>query len=435
MAQLNPAAGSWRLEIRELDKSSTVQGEAGNVGAMVIEASRGPLKPVKIYKGQEERILNIFGKPSPTYPEVWEAIQYNYQADIWISAPYYNDAKLGGVLVSASGTTQLGGGITPSDLSNYSFNSVDEYFVLTSKSPCSDWLGVIITFNSTSELFTITLYGTNDDGITYEKVNTYIVSPVQGKTDGFGKNVYIEDVLEDDDYLAAVANSDADVSEGFVDDISRVDFSGGTRGSSITSSERNTGWDYFKSASLYPADIFMDTSTESAIVTTFNTLRNTYQKYSFYIIPLPKSEDASTAITTKDAYGINNAGLAFYWNHGKVNNSYNGSNFWSSLIGKIGVKLAQMVDIYNGGAPAWVDENNHGGQLGPGIIELEYDPTESELETLDENGINALKFYPGYGVMITSHRTGQSPNTLSDNSWVAHRRLFDYIISLSLIHI
>jgi len=34
--------------------------------------------------------------------------------------------------------------------------------------------------------------------------------------------------------------------------------------------------------------------------------------------------------------------------------------------------------------------------------------------------------------MITSQKTGQSPNNLSDTSWIAHSRLFDYIISNTL---
>lgn len=430
MALANPAANSWRLNVKEIDKSSTVIGEAGGVGAMVIEASRGPLKPQYISKGQESRILNLFGNPSPTYPEVWEAIQYNYQDVMYISAPYSSDAKLGGVLVHEGGSEGLGAGIAPASLSNYSFDSDNEYFVLTSKSPCVDWLGVIITYTEETQLFKITLY--EDDDGTWVKIRDYTVSPIEGKKDGFGKVVFIEDVLENDDYLQAVANTNADLTgsaSGFTDDSSTVAFTGGTRGSTIAISDRNDGWDYFKKFSQYPVDVFMDTSKDNGIVTTFNTLKNTYQKYSFYVLPLPMSEDVSTATTTKQEYGVSNDGLAFYWNHAKIKNTYGGSNFWTSLIGKIGAKLAQMQDIYNGGAPAWIDENNHGGQLGAGIIETEYDPTESELESLDNAGINPIKFYPGYGTMIASQRTAQSPNSLSDTSWIAHRRLFDYMLA------
>lgn len=433
MALSNPAAGSWRLNVREIDKSSTIRGEAGGVGAMVIEAPRGPSTPIFISRGQEQRILDLYGTPSVTYPEVWEAIQFNYQDAMYICAPYNSDsisAALGGVLVHEGGVTGLSPGLDPSTgLDSYSFNSTDEYFVLTSKSPCTDWLGVQVTFNTTTSFFTITLYKTSDGGTNWTKINDYTVSTVLNQKDGFGRNIYVEEVFEDNDYLQAKVNSSADTANGFTDVTTTTIFTGGSRGDTLQASDRVTSWNYFQSNSTYPVDIFMDTSTEESVVTTFDTLRGTYQKYSSYLVPLPSGETATAAIATKDGYSVNNRGLAFYWNHMRVQDVYNNSSFWTSGIGKIGAKYSQMQDIFNGGAPAWIDENNHGGQLGSGILELAYDPTEDNLESLDNAGINALKYYPGYGVMITSQRSGQSPNVLSDYSWVAHSRLFDYIIS------
>lgn len=423
------AENSWRLSVQEKDRSSTIRGEAGSVGAMVIRSPRGPNEPTKIYKGQEQRILDMFGTPSSTWPDIWEAIQYNYQDDLWLLGPYEDDAKLGGVLVSDTGTSALGdaGAIDHDGLSTYSFNSDNEYFVLTSKSPGTDYIGVKVSYNSTNGYFTIAIYK-NVNG-TYNLIEEQVVSLTSGTKDGFGKNIYIETVFEDHDHIQAKVNATADVGNGTVDDTTVVTFTGGDRGSAVENATLNTGWQEFYSLREYPADIFMCTVADSTFVTTFDTLRDTYQKYAFYILPLPSGENSTTATSTKDGYGVDNKGLAFYWNRIQVKDTYNDSKFWTSGIGRIGAKLAQMSDIYNAGAPAWIDENGHGGQLGSGIIKTEYDPTESELESLDNNGINAIVKYPSYGTMIVSHRTAQSPNTLSDNSWIAHRRLFDYIIS------
>jgi hypothetical protein len=425
----NVASNSWRLSVLEKDRSSTVRGEASNVGAMVIRASKGTTKPIKISVGQEQRIIDLFGKPSSSYPDVWEAIQYNYQDDIWISAPYADDALLGGVLIKDLGTEAVAAGQDPDTVSTYSFNSDDEYMAIFSKSPHTDDLAIQVTYNSSNDRFTISLYKTEDGGTTYSLLETYTVSVTEGTLDGFGKNIYVEEVLENNDYIQVVVNSGADTSNGFVDDASKVAFVGGDRGSAITVTELTTGWNYFQKIHSYPAKIFMDPTSVDGVQDIFVTLRNTYQKYAFYIFALPGAEDVDDAITTFEGYGLNNSGLAAYWNRGKVKDTYNNSSFWTSLIGPIGAKLAAMDNIFNGGAPAWRDENNHGGQLSAGIIELEYDPTESQLESLDQAGINPIVFYPGYGYMIASHRTCQSPNNLSDNSWIAHRRLFDYIIS------
>lgn len=436
---VNPISSSWRMSVRELDRSSTIRGEALSTGAMVIRSGRGPAKPVKVFKGQEKRLLRLFGTPSSTYPDIWEAIQFNYQDDIWISAPYSDDATLGGVLVDADGSQALVTGVAPVETEagpTYSFNSNDEYFVLVSKSPTTDWLGVTVERNANNGFFTITLYETDDGGTSYTELDTYTVSLTAGQKDGFGKNIYIEEIFENNDYVQVIVNDDADLDDAaiatFTDDTSIVGFAGGSRGSAIDITELTTGWNYFQQAINYPAGIFMDPTSESGVVTLLDTLRGTYQKYAFYILALPAGETATEAIATKQGYGVSNSGLAFYWNRAKVQDTYNNSSFWTSLIGRVGQKLAQMADIYNGGAPMWQDENNHGGQLGTGILELEYSPTESELQSLDEAGINPLTFYPGYGTMVVSQRTGQSPNNLSDTSWIAHRRLFDYIISNTL---
>jgi hypothetical protein len=422
---------SWRISVREIDRSQTLIPAAGTTGAMVVDARRGPRVPQYISARQEQRITDLFGDPSTTYPDVWEAIEYNRTAPIWVASPFSDSDTYSGVVVTSGGTVQLASdGPLDSELDSFSFSSSDEYFALFARSPSSEdnW-GAQVTYNTESELFTVVVYYTSDGGTTWTERETYTVSPIEGKLDGFGRNVYVENILskDDSDFLISKANANADLGNGFTDDASPTLLTGGFRTAADATSIGDV-WDSFQQGRKYDADIFMSPLADSTIVTKFDTLRSSYQKYAYYILPLPMSEDVTTAISTKEGYSVSNAGLAFYWNHGRVRDTYNGGSFWTSLIGRVGTKLAAMEDIYNGGAPAWTDENNHGGQLGSGILELEYDPTEDELQTLDESGINAIVFDPNYGVMISSHRTGQSPNLLSDNSWIAHRRLFDYII-------
>lgn len=425
---------SWRINVKELDRSQTLIPEAGATGAMVMKSIRGPKTPVYVSSRQETRIIDLFGNPSSTYPDVWEAIEYNRDAPIWLASPHSDSDTLSGVVVTDAGTVALASdGPTVSGVDSYSFSSENEFFALFARSPSStDNWGVQVSFNSTSKLFTVVVYYTEDDGDTWLEKETYTVSPTEGKKDGFGKNVYVENIFdgETNDFLIAKANPTSghdDPTYEMTDDTTPTLLEGGSRSTPVAG-DFTTVWNTFQKARQYSADIFMDNTTYSEVVNTFDTLRNSYQKYAYYIAPLPMSEDVTTAITTKKGYSIDNPGLAFYWNHGKVSDTYNGGSFWTSLIGRVGRKLALMDNIYNGGAPAWIDENNHGGQLGSGILELEYDPTEDELETLDESGVNAIVFDQNYGVLIASQRTGQSPGVLSDNSWIAHRRLFDYII-------
>lgn len=426
-------AQSWRISVKEIDRSQTLIPEAGSTGAMVVRARRGPRKPTYISTRQAQRIQDLFGGPSKDYPDVWEALEYNRSAPLWLASPFDDSDTYSGVVVTSTGTVQLASdGPTDSEIEDFSFASDGEYFALFARSPSNtDHIGVSISFNDSSELFTVTVYTTDDDGSTWAEREDFTVSPVEGKKDGFGRDVFVEEVLNKDtnDFLIGVANDSADLSNDFSDDSDPVLLTGGSRTEADADMVADT-WSEFENLRKYEADIFMSPMADSAIVTTFDTLRSDYQKYAYYLLPLPIGEDVETAISTKEDYGVDNAGLAFYWNYGRVRNRYqNGGSFWTSLIGRIGAKHAAMEDVFNGLAPAWIDENNHGGQLGSGILEMEHDPTEDELQTLDSNGINAVVDDPGYGVMITSHRTAQSPDVLSDNSWIAHRRLFDYIIS------
>jgi len=427
---------SWRIEVNEQDRSPTVIPSVDVVGAFVLGSTqKGTTKPVKINPNQEGRIINLVGYPSVSHPEVWEAIEYNKGAPIWLSAPYNSSDEHGYAIVGANGTEpSASGGLTDSEIESFTFASGDEYFLLTTKSPqTTDDIGVkvsksIIREGEDNELdtFLIQIYKKIKKQWTFIEEHTVALDP-DGE-DGFGRNIYIENVLEDNDFIEVLVNDEVEYTNlSFVDDTSAQTLAGNSR-SDASESELAEGWDYFKKPRNFKADIFMDTTKDPSIPTLFDTLRNNFQKYAFYVIPLPMGEDVSTAITTKEDFGVDNAGLAFYWNHGKVQNRY-GTNFWTSLIGRVGQRLAAMADVYNAGAPQWRNEDGHGGQLGPGILDMEYDPSETELENMDEAGINAIVFDPSFGAIITSQRTGQSPSLLSDNSWIAHRRMFDSIIS------
>ena len=422
---------SWRISVNEIDRSQTINATPGNRGAMVIRAGKGPVEPVLIDVADENRILDIFGKPSSTWPDVWEAIQFNREAPIWLSAPYDSTATLGGVIVRSVGTGALNesDGIDPDSLTDYTFGTTTDYMIIVSKSPYDDDLGIQVSYSSTTDFFTIVLSRTADGGTTWTVLDTYIVSITEDQKDGFGSNIFAEVLLLDNDYIQVYVNSSGDTTSGFSNDSAVVAFGGGDRGSTITITELTTGWDYFQKSRTYAADIFMDSTSDGSIPTLFDTLRGTYQKYATYLLPLPDNAAVAASVITKAAFSINNRGLAFYWNYGRVNDTYNNSSFWTTLIGRVGRKFAQMVNVYNGLPPSWVDENNHGGQLGSGILEMRYDPSETDLETLDIQGINGIVFDPGYGVMIASQKTAQSPLSLSDDSWIAHSRLFDYIIS------
>jgi len=538
---MSTATNSWRIQVNQYSVGSTqVNPTAGNVGGTVIRSYKGPQMPIYIYKGQTQRILNIFGVPSASYPDIWDAIAYNSEADIWISAPINsgtgtNTALYGGVLVTKSGTIPLLSGLT--SIGTFSNNQVFTPNVSFTAFPVTQTLGtgdgsttnfqVVLnsnfksfynyqsigilnngttinvtasnasteilttspnvgsgTYNRTTGLLSFTFSVAPTKGnllqLTYtvnESTNAYfalftnqpqgndqavIVTPCTtgagtfeidaylidqygnynelpsapyfaslplGSVNTANADNYIMDVFANDDYITPVINPNfANISlTGYTGDTTYVNFSGGNRGPATTSAQWTTGWAYFQNPRIYSADIFFDCTADPSIPPIFSNLRNNYQKYKAYLLPLPNVSQ-STAITTKQALSISDRGLYFYWNWGLVNNPYTSGTFYSPLMGAVGTKHAAMIDVFNGLAPAWIDEDGHGGQLsGFGILSMANDPNETQLQQLDSAQINAIVFDSTYGVMITSDRT--SLTSLSDYSYIPHSRQADYCIS------
>lgn len=434
---------SWRITTNEIDRSQTLIPNVGNIGGMVIRSRRGDNTPVLFPPGQEQRILDTFGYPDATYPDTVEAIEYNKIAPLWINSVFSSttdyrsgiivtsDEVVGYVGTDATGEAaalqQAVANLNDAAVTNFAFTipiNAAEYFILYSKAPSeTDYLKADVSWDAVTSTFGITLY-INRNGTFEQYADEYMVSLVEGAKDGFGADIFIETVFEDHDLINVLLNPDANTGEGFSDDTGVI-FTGSGKETDMATS-LSTSWNKYQYSNLYPTKIFMDPSADATIPALFATLRSTYQKYSSYILPLPLGTTSATAVTTKDGYSLDNRGLNIYWNQGKVR--YNNKKFWTSLVGRIGTKFAQMVNVYNGLAPSWQDENNHGGQLGSGILELENNPTEIELQTLDTAGVNPIIFDSVFGVMLASQKTAKTPGLISDDSYIGHSRLFDVIL-------
>lgn len=513
---------SWRINVIKRDRSGTVIANTDATGAMVVRASKGTLKPFYISTGNEQKIINLCGYPSASYPDVQEAIEYNKVGPLWISAPSPATDTMGGVAILDSGVVPLTTGVTEAGFDSYTFADVDHvlteligtgdtiettfsttldfsvddpttnldatvdgasisltvtgagpeysitgsglgsgtynsstrllsltftsapaavainavythafepYMVLLSKSPMTDDLAVSVEWDNNNSWWDFDLYQKSPFTNEYILQSEFSGSDDPNAVDGFGASVYIENKIEENDFVRVIVNSDDKTAPTTAfNDSTQTEFAGGVR-STTSTTEISLGWNEFQDEDSYNASIFMDATSDSAVPALFDSLSKNYQKYKSYILTLPMGETPTEAIATKDGYSLNNSDIAIYYQHAKVNDVYNNSSFWTSLAGRIGQKYALMDDIYNAGAPYFVDQNNHGGSLGSGIIELERTLSEDELQTLDTAGVNPITFKPAFGVMIEGQKTAQTPTITSDYSYVAHARLFNYIVS------
>ncbi|MDC7242435.1 MAG: hypothetical protein PQJ44_00260, partial [Sphaerochaetaceae bacterium] len=189
-----------------------------------------------------------------------------------------------GTFVKASGTLEYTFATAPSTDAvikvQYTIDmSSDCYFALISKGAQTDDIAVTVEDYNSAGQFTLNMYRQDyDDSTSYNEFtdSPYTVSIISGDKDGYGNNVYIEDVFDEDSawYISVALN--LTTFDTFTDDTDYIDFAGGDRGDDISASDLVEGFDYLSDADTYSdIGIVFDTSAESTVVTEFETLRGT----------------------------------------------------------------------------------------------------------------------------------------------------------------
>lgn len=381
---------------------------------------------------------NFTGTASPIPVEEGSTEIYSDSTQLSITdseGSFSGDDVSTGTITYATGVTDITLATAPTSGSlirmDYTYNvdlssSVSHSFFTAS--PYTDELSADIEWTEGTK-FKMTLY--KKVGTVYTSISGYesLEYSLTREKDGFGASIYIEDVFKDDPYLIPKINSD--FSGSYSVDVTKADFSGGSRTTPLAS-DYSTAWNLFRKAKKYPARIFMDAIGNSA--NTINTLITTYQPYAHGLTILDYGNSVAEHVVERQGYSIDSDNISFYCNWSRIEDSYNNSEAWISNIGSVGKKFAMMADLYDSGSPAGIDEDEHGGQLNDWrYLEVEEDFSDSEQQTLDEAQINPVIFDDSYGVMIYGDKTGQV--SLSDTSFIGHRRAFNYLLDKVIKHV
>jgi hypothetical protein len=356
--------------------------------------------------------------------------------NILIADPTSGDSALD-LIFSLSGDSLSDTGATPTGsiprynqtvllTYNYSVDNTDISHSFFTFAPYEDDLSMVVISKGGSK-FQATLYQ-KIENTGYVTLMTYNYSLIKEK-DGFGTSLYYEDVFDDDPYVQIKVNSNFIAEDFNLISTTKVDFSGGYRGAEPETSDYITAWNYFNYANKYPAKIFMDVKGNAQI--TLNSIIQTYQPWAQAISVIPRGNDATEAIQFRSDLGLDSDDVCLYTNWARIEDTFNDSSAWLSLIGSVGKKYALMYDTYDSLSPAGIDENNHGGQLNDWkVLEMENEYTDNatgsgELQLLDQSQINPIIKDEVYGVMCYGDRTLQVTN--SDTSFVGTRRVYKLI--------
>jgi hypothetical protein len=513
----------WRINTQLQDNSQTVSISPRTKCFTTIKSPKGLAIPTLFQKGEIQRVLDTFGYPSSSYPQIQNVIDYVNSYACWVSAPFDTASALyGGVFVTKAGTIPFTKGISSTAISDFStisnedslgtgdgsttnftatltmadyyvnqsidievdsvsitvtasdaepevlttspdvgsgtytratgvidftFDtaptsgavitvtstadlSLDAYFALISKSPQTDDLATLITANGSGE-FVLNMYRKNNDSVYVAWTDSpYTGSIVAGTKDGFGNVIYLETLLANNNYLVADVNTALTYST-FVDDTNSVAFDGGVRGDAITGSDIATAFStYLQDPTTYNPKVIFACEDDSNIATAFETLSESYQKRSRYL--LPTANDTATNLLSDTAvtkHNIDDRNINFFplsW--GIHKDLYNDSNFLCSNMGLIAKKYADSIQLSFGGlSPMYIDENGVGGKLGSSIVSLAQTASGTQWESFNSAGMNPVRYMPGVGPVIVGDRTSAS-TILTDYSFTIHSEIANYIL-------
>jgi len=303
------------------------------------------------------------------------------------------------------------------------------YFTLFNASQQADDLAVQVVEEEGDGTFIITVNRYNETEKAWFEITgspvTVSINPLG--EDGYGRPIYAEDVFPDDSILFT-ADVVTETFTTFTDDTAQVALAGGGRGDALTGSDLASAYDPLQDTFAYPASVVFATTDDAEIATKFETLRNTYQTRTRFMLPTTDVAPA-TVIATPATYnnGVSTRGVYYYtctW--GIHRDVYRSKNFNCSMMGLVAGRMLSILINGPGGNPQWINNGGNGGQLGSSVVSLNQSPTQTELQQLDKLRFNAVIFHPLYGAMIEGGRTTLTRE--SDYSYIGQSSLADYIV-------
>lgn len=237
------------VEINLKDESSYIPSGASVFGGIAGNFKKGPLEPTLVTS--QAQFLNWFapdGKPKIGYPQEYQsALDYLADADaLWVVRAYNEDNPplYGGIVINTTdaeeGYTQLEEGVAAPE--DYLFKD-NEAFLITGANPGVWNNDVFVTYteNTTdgiSGAYDLKVYKQKSSTGAYELLETHTVSRDVDGVNGYGKNIYIETVVNgNSNFIHIVDNVTVSSSAAITPAEDRINLAAGTDGDAVTTAD------------------------------------------------------------------------------------------------------------------------------------------------------------------------------------------------------
>jgi len=240
-------------------------------------------------------------------------------------------------------------------------------------------------------------------------VERWVVSRVVGAKDGFGNNIFIEDVLQGSSYIRALNNDSISGTLTIGSQLVALPLAGGDDGSPVTDGALINAISDFSNSSSYPVTVLMDGGWATAAYgSALSALAAARQDCVPYL---------STPHSAEVSENYLNALVNYRSNVLNLNTPYGGLFSPHPLIfdADNDVEINVPPDGYAAAAVSFSAANYEmwfpaaGFKRGNlNVLDLSVRFSDGERDYLYDNGINAFRFYPGKGIIIWGQKTLQS---------------------------
>jgi len=305
------------------------------------------------------------------------------------------------------------------DLVNFNpdeFYSVMSLFSVNEGDWSKDVRVEILTKNQkTPGTFTINVYTKND---VVRPVETFVCSRDPEAKDGYGRNTFVETVLQASKYINAISNPiiDKDVlpretverdSLGNIVSKTFIKFVGGDDGDAVTDSNMIFAAEKMNNKNNYPLTVFMDGGWSSPNYQRKLAEICELRDDSFAVLSIPYEIESNPVTYATDiveyrnySLNVNSSYAGIYTSHVKITDKYNDREIFVSPDGF----AAAAINLSASNFEIWYPPAGFKrGRLFVNDVHIKF--TDSDLDYLADNGINQIRFAPGKGIAIWGQRT------------------------------
>lgn len=403
---------SAKVSIKEIDLSTRVASFEGVYGGIVLPAKKGPTdKP--FFVTSDTQLLKVF-TPNERVEVGYDlahfsALAYLERANrLWVQR-VANGASYSGLVLVSSGAVGSNAGIPASpvltDPSAFVFGADQVLFIHSANAGAwgKDIAVKVEASSDADNAFVIKVFKKGNEASPLE---SFLVSRVEGQKDGYGRNIYVEDVLKSSNYIRAISNPLIVGTTLPKLQSSALYMTEGSDGSAVSDANMVNALQQFANPNAVPLTIVLDGGWATpAYQVAINALCQKRMD-CVGILSVPYAKEVSANYVTdivdyrKTELNMNSSYCALYTPHLQVQDRFNDRKLWIAPDGHVGGSISFTSANYEIWYPSAGFKR---GVLN--VLDTAQKFSDGELDLLYSAGINPIKFTSGKGIVIWGQKT------------------------------